>query len=296
MARFVYGSTEETAIDRIMLRFRPIAPKPAPDGSKPGHLTTEIGKRPSVNGRTKRKYVRVTKNKQCKTNNTQLTRGEPKKRQKKRVVTQRLLPERPGGEDLSAGGSCRGLDRTSGGGGIEHSFFWLSFEDYRSTDLAASGESESAVVKALPTPDRVVIESWVTMACLTVICMDTEAGGGERLGLTDFDILKNLEEDTCPGFVSDSVNLVRWVNGAFKKMMWQGDHERRSATEYRVWLVIKERIPVLLPGFGCMVRLQYNSRVEQRKYSMTVPCDVWRMDSGGFAWRLDVRAALSLGI
>ncbi|KAK7858074.1 hypothetical protein CFP56_014543 [Quercus suber] len=33
----------------------------------------------------------------------------------------------------------------------------------------------------------------------------------------------------------------------------------------------------------------------KERSSITLPCDVWRMDGGGFAWRLDVKAALSLG-
>uniref|UniRef100_M0ZL25 DUF7950 domain-containing protein n=3 Tax=Solanum TaxID=4107 RepID=M0ZL25_SOLTU len=56
------------------------------------------------------------------------------------------------------------------------------------------------------------------------------------------------------------------------------------------WLVVKEKI--LLPNssaFACTVRILYT------KNSQTMPCDVWKMEFGGFAWRLDAKAALRLG-
>ncbi|GKA82384.1 hypothetical protein Tco_0789132 [Tanacetum coccineum] len=36
-------------------------------------------------------------------------------------------------------------------------------------------------------------------------------------------------------------------------------------------------------------------KTRSKKMRMIVPCDVCAMDSGGFAWRLDVVSALSLG-
>ncbi|KAF9604387.1 hypothetical protein IFM89_006396 [Coptis chinensis] len=95
----------------------------------------------------------------------------------------------------------------------------------------------------------------------------------------------DLENDTCPGFLSNGCNSVLWTNQAYKMMVGH-DHEM-------VWLVMKERFPSMCWAFVCRVRLQYKAK--NGKKSMIVPCDVWRMAGGDLAWRLDVQAALSLG-
>ncbi|KAJ6776897.1 hypothetical protein OIU74_000971 [Salix koriyanagi] len=64
-----------------------------------------------------------------------------------------------------------------------------------------------------------------------------------------------------------------------------------------VRLVIKEKLLRFVDcasAFSCWVRLQ-NSWQKEKCSKTAVPCDVWRMDFGGFAWRLDVDSALSLG-
>jgi hypothetical protein len=81
--------------------------------------------------------------------------------------------------------------------------------------------------------------------------------------------------DTCPGFISDGYGRVTWINGAYREMMGEGV----------VALVMKVN-GVRVVQFACGSGRERNS--------LTVPCDVWRMDCGGFAWRLDVKAALSL--
>ena len=111
----------------------------------------------------------------------------------------------------------------------------------------------------------------------------------------------SLEMDTCPGFVSDRLGRVTWTNGAYRKMMMMGHHDH-DHHEVAMWLVIKEESlreimarTLSYTSFTCRVRLvQYNTRGKERS-SITLPCDVWRMDGGGFAWRLDVKATLSLG-
>ena len=128
-------------------------------------------------------------------------------------------------------------------------------------------------------------ESWVTVEYVTGTCMD-----GVGFGSTDVERLRNLDGDTCPGFVSDGMNRVRWVNGAFKRMVRQQGQE---SWEIRIWLVIKDRLPYSYSTFSCHVKLQY--WWGRDKYTQMLPCDVCRMDGGGFAWRLDVGAALTLG-
>ncbi|XP_022894127.1 uncharacterized protein LOC111408620 [Olea europaea var. sylvestris] len=105
---------------------------------------------------------------------------------------------------------------------------------------------------------------------------------------TDEDRMMNLYLDTCPGFVSDSLNRVKWTNLAYKQMV-QGD---AAAAEEELWLVINKGVllPVGLPSFTCWVKVVKNPTI-----SLMVPCDVWRMERGGFSWRLDAKTALSLG-
>ena len=110
-----------------------------------------------------------------------------------------------------------------------------------------------------------------------------------------------MEVDTCPWFISDGLNRVQWVNGAYKRMLMAGkgndDGMLSPPPEIMVWLVIKQELPRFCTAFSCKVRLQHTWQKE--KCSKMLPCDVWKMDDGdgggGFAWRLDVEAALSLG-
>lgn len=85
---------------------------------------------------------------------------------------------------------------------------------------------------------------------------------------------------------------------AYRSMV--GEQEER---ETMVWLVTKERAVGVMSNydtaaFSCRVRVQYSGCGGSSAgdwSSLTLPCDVWRMESGGFAWRLDVEAALCLG-
>jgi hypothetical protein len=141
-------------------------------------------------------------------------------------------------------------------------------------------------------PMMSAVESWVTVESVTDTCMASMGVPLPWLGSTDVERMSNLEHDTCPGFVSDSSNRVLWVNGAFKRMVRQ-QNDGQSQEIIRVWLVAKEKLPYSYTAFTCQVKLQY--WLGKDKCSQIVPCDVWRMDGGGFSWRLDVEATLSLG-
>lgn len=258
------GVLDKSIIDRMMLRFRPIAPKPVVNGSSTGEETSESNKKNNIIMKPKRKYVRVRRSYKPRKRKitpspagdeeSDIRRNCQQQQQHKSIVTLQLLPE-----------------RSSVDGG----------------DLLEWGSN--------------VIESRVTVECVTDTCVVD--GGEGLLGLRNI-----LEGDTCPGFVSDGFDSVRWVNEAYKKLVaWRdssggGDHHGGDQwwrkKEFRVSLVVKEKVKYGLlitpPAFGCRVRVEYTCR--DRKCSRTVPCDVWRMDCGGFAWRLDVKAALSLAI
>lgn len=266
MERFAGAAQDPAIINRIMQRFRPIAPKPAPGASSSGGSASETQNPAVARGRGKRKYVRVRKyNRRRRRRPT--SEEEIREGLEKTVQTLQLLPEKTDWGNSPAGASWCNVEVI----GREATPIWLTFNG----DNAWSGV------------DRSVVKSWVTVECVRDACME---GGG--LGGTDMERRKNLERDTCPGLISDGLNKVEWVNEAYKKMVSQETADGRWP-ECWVWLVAKEKLPYMYPAFTCRVRLQYAHGKE--RHSQTVPCDAWRMDCGGFAWRLDVKAALSLG-
>jgi hypothetical protein len=285
------GSQDKMLINRVLPRFRPIAPKPDTGGSS---LPTENKNRPSVSqARTKRKYVRGCKNNNGYKRERMNSEQESKDKLEKTVLTLQLLPERAQKKDLDAGDSRSKVDHTADKKAIEDNHnqgpqMWLSDKKWvLFGDVDPGAGSDRTAVMA----QTRVVESWVTVESVTDTCMDVRG-----IGCTDEEKIKNLERDTCPGFVSDGSDRVHWVNEAYKRMVSQEDEGQLP--ECTVRLVVKERLlPCLYPAFTARVRLQHTWR--NQKYctsSKVVPCDVWWMDCGGFAWRLDVKAALSLGL
>nr|GMD01227.1 uncharacterized protein LOC109158085 [Ipomoea batatas] len=235
------ASRDKTIINRMMLRFRPIAPKPAADtpsttttttpassGSKSKDLVTE---RP----RSKRKYVRVKKMRKRKgirtqsiCNNNDMTGGEEGKSERMTALTLQLLPE---------SNSCNtNFNRSSPNKGSIQKTFLMNFDNLHDTHQMGWRDGSGRVV-----------ESWVMVDGMT----DTWVDGGE-LGYSDTEKMKNLERDSCPALISDALNRVQWVNPAYRKLT-------------------------------------------AKMQSKTMPCDVWKMEFGGLAWRLDAKAALCLG-
>uniref|UniRef100_A0A7N0URX3 DUF7950 domain-containing protein n=1 Tax=Kalanchoe fedtschenkoi TaxID=63787 RepID=A0A7N0URX3_KALFE len=256
-------------MDRIMLRFRPIAPKPTTGGSSSGGSSPENNSSGDTYvkiGRGKRRYRNGSNNSNG--GNAQRSSGKRRKASPE-VVTLPLIPEAP---EKSSKRSAP---------------IWLNFNS-GTAEKDDDSITPSAHRPIYYTPDRTVIVparvgggTCVTLECLTYTMVDVDA-----LGRTDKERVLNLERDTCPGFVSDRLSRVTWSNAAFKKMIADGDHCVAGA-----WVAMKESVPAGARAFSCRVSVQVEGK--QRK---TVPCDVWRMDCGGFAWRLDVKAALSLGL
>ncbi|XP_031271820.1 uncharacterized protein LOC116130222 [Pistacia vera] len=282
IARYPGGNTYDMSkVNRIMLRFRPIAPKPTTGGSV--SPTESSGETFARTGRGKRKYSRENNsnnntNKRCNSNRKRKVLSEGKSDS---VVTLPLLPDSParssqvGPQDKEV----RNLKVP----------MWLSFDksgqckDQLVVSGGFGGSADRAVVM-MPQAMK------VAGSCATVECVTDTWVDGDGLGSTDEERRMNLGRDTCPGFISDQFGRVIWANEAYKKMVGQEEGE-----EMVVWLVMKVPMTVTLTyqAFSCRVRLQYTFGKE--KNSLTLPCDVWRMDAGGFAWRLDVKAALCLG-
>ncbi|XP_022741040.1 uncharacterized protein LOC111292758 [Durio zibethinus] len=290
------GVQDKTIINRIMLRFRPIAPKPVTGCSVSGDYMFSNKNLFVSSKRAKKKYVRV-----CKKNNRKRTiLGEAKedKDEKKSFVTLQLMPEKADLEksmviERSWGGVDDDPDRTVGNNYHFHedppSLCLMLKKMVAADNVAKIGFLDQTALITSSKRRVTVVESCVTVESVTDTCMDE----GEMGKCTDVEKMKNLEKDTCPGFVSDRLNRVFWVNQAYKNMVGLDGGQQ---AEIAVGLLVKDGF--MLPNggaFSCRVGLQYGDG-KGKKYSKVVPCDVWKMSYGGFAWRLDVKAALSLGL
>ncbi|KAI3799238.1 hypothetical protein L1987_34530 [Smallanthus sonchifolius] len=275
---------DNTVIDQIMLRFRPIAPKPAMAESSGYALPKNDLKRK----RAKRKYVRVkkkiNKDRECNLsiNDTKnwfdlektVAMLEDSKADELVVTDPVVKVSNWISFDLS------GNKRK----GTENNLFISEPPEKVSSDL-------HGVDLATAVDERKVVESWIMMESVTGMCEDRRL-----IGYTDDEIWKHLESDSCPGFISNGYDEVLWVNPAYRRLLDLNPDGGAPASEVAVWLTVKvenSTVVKYLPAFSCRVRIEYRS--SEKKTRMTVPCDVFKMDSGGFAWLLDVRYALSLG-
>ncbi|KAJ0230122.1 hypothetical protein HA466_0310740 [Hirschfeldia incana] len=263
--RYAGTAQDKVSVDTLMLRYRPIAPRPT--SGQPCDNKNSYG----MNKRTKRKYVRVSKNKNtmCREKNRSDVSDD---REQAGIVTLQLMPEK---SDLT--GDSTPLDQD----GPDPMVKTITGEETRETKTWAmfdGGFTEE-------------VETWVTVECVTGVCDGSLSFHGVEF--TDVEMMDNLSKDTCPAFVSDASNRVVWVNEAYRRNV---SGEDPSLTDVTVWLVMEESSVGMMycdyRAFTCRVRMQYTCR--ETKYTKTVPCDVWRMEFGGFAWRLDTTAALTL--
>lgn len=286
------GSQDKTGINSIMLRFRPIAPKPVAGESGSGGLKFDNKNLLLSKPRAKRRYVRVRKN-NIRRNKRSSPDHEEDSKNPEKVVTLQLLPEKTDADGSINNQNGIVLEKT-----LDPPLFNLNFNN-RWVDRMGVIEEPDRMVMMSQKRRATVVESWVTVECVTDSCME-----GRDLGSTDVERMRNLDADTCPGFISDGLNRVQWVNRAYKKMLTvgegNGDGMPSPPPEIMVLLVTKQELPRLSTAFSCKVRLQ--NTWQKDKCSKMFPCDVWKMDGGGtgsgdglFAWRLDVEAALSLG-
>ncbi|CAN1153787.1 hypothetical protein LINPERPRIM_LOCUS14936 [Linum perenne] len=123
----------------------------------------------------------------------------------------------------------------------------------------------------------------------------------EQLGLLGIR-KKDLEGDTCPAFVSDSEGKVQWVNEAYREMVTSEKGKGCSgAGKVRVKLVVEEKLKPYMErykAFSCWVGVRFgenSNRNSSNSNGLRVPCDVWKVEEG-FAWRLDIKVALKLGL
>ncbi|KAG2264229.1 hypothetical protein Bca4012_078671 [Brassica carinata] len=270
--RYAGKVQDKVSLDSLMLRYRPIAPKPTtgqPCGTGDNNNNNNsYGKRP------KRKYVRVSKN------NKTTCRGKSRSdvsdgREQTGVVTLQLMPEKSDPSD-----DYTPLDQDSLDPSLKTIIGVETLETSTWATFNGGGTAE--------------VETWVTVESVTGVYDGSSTS--HAVECTDVEMMDNLGKDTCPAFVSDASNRVVWVNEAYRRNVSGEDWSSSlSLPDVMVWLVAEESTVAMYCNylaFTCRVRMQYTW--QETKHTKTVPCDVWKMEFGGFAWRLDTTAALTL--
>ncbi|CAF2087137.1 uncharacterized protein LOC103873529 [Brassica rapa] len=257
-----------------MLRFRPIAPKPTSDygcGGKPVSSGESFSGSSNVSFRGKRKCQQTE-------NGGSARRCTRRKKLEKTVahggeakVTLSLLPERPGQSaftDMKLSVASAEKQKRQGP-------FWLSLSD--------GGGMITQTYQSVEVMGRTVVIS----SCMTVERVTDAWNDGYGLGRSDEERKMNLVRDTCPGFISDGSGRVTWTNEAYRKMardnirVKEGAPENKSGESFHVIvrLVMRERPMLTYTAFTCRMTLQFTCQ-DRERCSVTVPCDVWRMDDG----------------
>lgn len=292
VARYVGGGGgcglyDISMVDRMMLKFRPIAPKPMASGSGSGDSTTENG---GKSGRSKMRYVRVKGNKRNMDDKKRKVSTSSSFQPSEStvsgggdtVVTLSLMPETPDRKEELPAVIYSSSEKAS----KPSSSIWLGFKNNQQTTRDGHVDSVSDHPVQVVAPQRKQTVSFVTVECVTETWVDVG-----WIGWPEEQQVKNMVSDTCPGFISDGGDRVVWTNKAYREMA--------GGEEVVVVLVRKEPLPVSYPAaFTCSVRVTCRSGMPSS--TLTVPCDAWRMGGGGgggggYAWRLDVKAALCLG-
>ncbi|KAK8928304.1 hypothetical protein KSP39_PZI017153 [Platanthera zijinensis] len=289
----VAGEDVAWRMGRILLRYRPIAPKPLAAGTALGGVvqaTLSGGCRERRRGGTRRQSGPAGGRRGRKSRKVQAAASRDAAGMlgdATAVVTLPLMPETP--------------ERKEGA----HAVGWKAWESKEATEVRRS----AAVVA--PRPVRVVGVSVTVEGVSEAWDVDLCRG---MAGVEEIRTL--LDSDDSPAFISDAENRVTWTNAAYRRMVVGGggavsqNSSSSSSCSASIWpreaAADEEVLRValltrgLLPGgacrgFTCMARVRYVCR-RRGMVSLSSPCDVWRLEDGSLAWRLDVKAALSLSI
>lgn len=302
MARYHGGGAAAADVawkmGRIMLKYRPIAPKPVCGGAvAAGPVEAKSsgrrGKRKGCmkEGRRGRRSAKKMAAAAAAVEEAGAFREEQEKNNS--VVTLPLMPVTPERKESTATPTP---SPTASGGpvawqqvGTTTSASGSSCSSSNNNCSNISSPSSPSVVVA-PRPVRAV-GSWVTVEGVT----DAWGEGGVHVSPVAYAAL--LEGDTSPVLISDACGQVTWTNAAYKQMVVgpsEEDDEQEEEEVMRVALVTKGMVPAGAMCFTCMVRVRYACKRRGGKVSMAAPCDVWRLADGRLVWRLDVAAALSL--
>ncbi|KAF2302629.1 hypothetical protein GH714_000465 [Hevea brasiliensis] len=226
IARYGGGAYDMSKVDRIMLRFRPIAPKPANAGSSSCWSCPEMSEVSYRSGRGKRRFNATNGNNSKRCNNG----GNIRKRKgliEEKVdaaVTLPLLPETPDRKDTPGRESALDLLSLKQTRSVPT---WLGFGSNEKCHdrMVISARFGMPGYQSVLTPQvmRVLIGSCVTVECITDTWVDLDG-----LGCTDEERKMNLERDTCPGMISDGFGRVTWTNEAYRTMAGRRKRKRRG--------------------------------------------------------------------
>ncbi|RWV96434.1 hypothetical protein GW17_00040856 [Ensete ventricosum] len=256
-------------VGQIMLRYRPIAPKPASAAGSPKISpapaeTRAAARRPKRKGSANPSGGGRT-NDDEKSSSTTTTSSST-------IVTLPLMPETPERQCEPAESPRKPTSPLTPAAAALPRVVppWMGRKEVGGTAVA--------------------LVSWVTVACVTDSWREEEVPWR-----SDEAVTAALAGDESPGFVSDGCDRVTWTNEAYRRMV-MGREEGEE--QVKVGLVTGGLVPpaaAACRAFTCRVRVRPGKQSTSSS-PLAAPCDVWRLDSGGCAWRLDVKAALSLSL
>ncbi|KAG8051020.1 hypothetical protein GUJ93_ZPchr0009g1789 [Zizania palustris] len=287
---------------KIMLRFRPIAPKPASMALAPtlAPVTTLCagrGKRKAGNA-SGRKRGRKPKeaatsaaaaNAQAPAAETVPKVGDSKEREREKEKSL-LSPSSSSSEMTSVDSSPPSLPSATA------TMPLFCVPPVGKVQVVPAAEqpppvalSAGGAVQAVTTPRALLsAAAVVTVEDVTSIWRDGES--------PYFAASAGAGDDDAPAFVSDQWGRVTWKNAAFH---CAAAPEPAAPHQVQVALAAKGAAAALpawgtCAGFTCRVRVQH---ARPRHGSLVAPCDVWCLHAGGgYLWRLDLQAALSLSV
>ncbi|KAJ4819011.1 von willebrand factor A domain protein [Rhynchospora pubera] len=273
-----YGGDADVAwqVGRIMLKYRPIAPKPA--AMAPAATAAADLKSAPVGGRFKRKASAGM----ATGTRPGGKRGRKPKKANTTTTTTTTTPPQAEDREEKCSSSSSSITTTTSVDSSSLVTLPLMPESPEVKPVPVVGQvNKNATAVVVPTPVRPV-GSWVTVQGLTDIWRD------------EVPVMPGVTSDEAPALVSDGWGRVTWANEAYKNLVTGGGEE---GEEVSVGLVTRGLAPAwgTCGGFTCRVRVKYACR-KKGKVSLAAPCDVWRIDGGGYAWRLDIKTALSLSL
>ncbi|CAL9113349.1 unnamed protein product [Musa textilis] len=293
----MYGGGRDAGVawkvGQIMLRYRPIAPKPASAAGSPkispAPTETRAGARrpkrkgsanPSGGGRgRKTAKVDATAGSSSSTNDDEKSSSTTTTTttSSSMIVTLPLMPETPERQcDPAESPRKPSSPLTPAAAALPRVVPpWMGRKEVGGTAAAATA-----------------LGSWVTVACVTDSWLEEEVPWR-----SDEAVTAALALDESPGFVSDGWDRVMWTNEAYRRMVTGREAGEEQAEVVKVGLLTGGLVPAAAAcrAFTCRVRVR-PGRERTSSSPLVAPCDVWRLDSGGCAWRLDVKAALSLSL
>lgn len=153
----------------------------------------------------------------------------------------------------------------------------------------AAGSARPFAPRAMR-PAPAAAASLVTVEEVTAMWRDGEAPPSSTAC-----VVGSGADAAAPAFVSDQWGRVTWRNAAFVRAVSADDGDE---VETQTPVALGGALPAwgTCAGFTCRVRVRHSSPRVGSSSSVVAPCDVWRLDAGGsYLWRLDLQAALTLG-